>query len=108
MQLHPDVAKRCLGGALQSACHGILSALEIERRPRGASRYACHGTFSALEIERRPRGASRVNRIGEPPLPHLLHRAMACEIGVVSLGAWLKTASRLLLAPHYPCHTNKG
>jgi len=33
---------------------------------------ARHGMFSACEIERRPRGASRIN-----PLLHLLQRAMA-------------------------------
>jgi len=63
-------------------CHGIFSALEIERRPRGASPSACLGIFGAFEIERRPRGASRGK-----PAPTFVATRRSSQAMVVRLGA---------------------
>ena len=64
---------------------GSLSAHSRSSAARAAHRCACRSICSALKIERRPHGASLASQ-----LPHLLQRAMACERGVASLGAWLE------------------
>jgi len=59
-----------------------MQAVQLQPQEQNGIRYVCLGIFSALEIERRPRGASRGK-----PAPTFVATCRSSQAMVVRLGA---------------------